>query len=168
MPLDSQTTTLWIQPTGGALGADVHGIDLSRDLDRPTYDMLADAWAKHFVLRFSGQKLDDDALMRFSRNWGELDRTPVGTAGQKVNGVAANAVDWIAVISNVKVEGKPIGGLGAYESVWHTDMSYNPLPPRASGTARAVQESRAPSRAHGALAAPPPSAPSHHASWSRG
>ena len=129
MPLDSQTTTLWIQPTGGALGADVHGIDLSRDLDRPTYDMLADAWAKHFVLRFSGQKLDDDALMRFSRNWGELDRTPVGTAGQKVNGVAANAVDWI---SNVKVEGKPIGGLGAYESVWHTDMSYNPLPPRAS------------------------------------
>ncbi|MDB5487558.1 MAG: hypothetical protein JWQ58_1273, partial [Reyranella sp.] len=26
MPLDSQTTTLWIQPTGGALGADVHGI----------------------------------------------------------------------------------------------------------------------------------------------
>ena len=132
MPLDSQTTTLWIQPTGGALGADVHGIDLSRDLDRPTYDMLADAWAKHFVLRFSGQKLDDDALMRFSRNWGELDRTPVGTAGQKVNGVAANAVDWIAVISNVKVEGKPIGGLGAYESVWHTDMSYNPLPPRAS------------------------------------
>jgi taurine dioxygenase len=36
------------------------------------------------------------------------------------------------VISNVKVDGKPIGGLGSYESVWHTDMSYNALPPRAS------------------------------------
>lgn len=132
MPLDSQTTKLWIQPTGGPLGADVHGIDLSRELDKATVAMIGEAWAKHLVLRFSGQRLDDDGLMRFSRLWGDLDRVPLGTGVEKVNGVAANAVDWVAVISNVKVEGKPIGGLGAYESVWHTDMSYNPLPPRAS------------------------------------
>lgn len=132
MPLDSQTTTLWIQPTGGPLGADVHGVDLSREVDSTTVAMLADAWARHLVLRFSGQRLDDDGLMRFSRLWGELDRVPLGTGVEKVNGVAENAVDWVAVISNVKVGGKPIGGLGSYESVWHTDMSYNPLPPRAS------------------------------------
>jgi taurine dioxygenase len=132
MPLDSQTTTLWIQPTGGALGADVHGIDLRREVDPATFARLADAWAEHLVLRFSGQHLDDDTLMRFSRMWGELDRVPIGTGAEKVNGVAANAVDWVNVISNVKVGGKPIGGLGSYESVWHTDMSYNPLPPRAS------------------------------------
>jgi taurine dioxygenase len=36
------------------------------------------------------------------------------------------------VISNVLVDGKPLGGLGAYEAEWHTDMSYNELPPTAS------------------------------------
>ena len=132
MPLDSKTTTLWIEPTGGPLGADVHGIDLSREIDETAFAMVADAWTKHLVLRFSGQRLDDDALMHFSRKWGELDRAPLGTGAEKVNGVAANAVDWVLVISNVNVDGKPIGGLGSYESVWHTDMSYNPLPPRAS------------------------------------
>jgi len=100
MPLDSQTTTLWIQPTGGALGADVHGIDLRREVDPATFARLADAWAEHLVLRFSGQHLDDDTLMRFSRMWGELDRVPIGTGAEKVNGVAANAVDWVNVISD--------------------------------------------------------------------
>ena len=36
------------------------------------------------------------------------------------------------MISSVKKNGKAIGGLGSYELVWHTDMSYNDLPPRAS------------------------------------
>jgi taurine dioxygenase len=30
------------------------------------------------------------------------------------------------------VDGEPIGGLGNYEAHWHTDMSYNDLPPMAS------------------------------------
>ncbi|WP_421999639.1 TauD/TfdA dioxygenase family protein [Reyranella sp.] len=132
MPLDSQSTTVWVQPSGGPLGADVHGIDLAREIDAETRAALVDAWSRHLVLRFSGQRLDDAALMRFSRLWGELDRVPIGTGAEKVNGIAAEARDWVTVISNVKVGGKPIGGLGAYESVWHVDMSYNPLPPRAS------------------------------------
>jgi taurine dioxygenase len=38
----------------------------------------------------------------------------------------------ITVISNVLVDGKPIGGLGSYEAVWHADMTYNPRPPKGS------------------------------------
>jgi taurine dioxygenase len=38
----------------------------------------------------------------------------------------------VAVIASVKKDGKAVGSLGSYELVWHTDMSYNPLPPRAS------------------------------------
>lgn len=132
MPLDSQTSSLWIQPTGGPLGADVHGVDLSRPIDDTVAAALAEAWAKHLVLRFSGQRMDDGDLMRFSKIWGELDRAPIGTGVEKVSGVAADAIEWVVVISNIKVGGKPIGGLGSYESVWHTDMSYNPLPPKAS------------------------------------
>lgn len=52
-------SNLWIQPTGGALGADVHGIDLSQPVDDAAFQQIADAWARHLVLRFSGQKLTD-------------------------------------------------------------------------------------------------------------
>ena len=49
---------IWIQPTGGALGADVHGVDLSQPVDEPTFKRIAAAWAEHLVLRFSGQKIE--------------------------------------------------------------------------------------------------------------
>ncbi len=125
---------LWIQPTGGALAADVYGVDLSQPMDDATFKQVADAWAQHLVLRFSGQKLTDDQLMKFSARFGELDRVPIPTAGfDRVNSdVDDKARDWVAVISSVKKNGKAIGGLGSYELVWHTDMSYNDLPPRAS------------------------------------
>src|SRR5689334_2071447 len=38
----------------------------------------------------------------------------------------------IYIVSNVIVDGKPIGSLGAGEAVWHTDMSYQDDPPMAS------------------------------------
>lgn len=125
---------LWIQPTGAALAADVHGVDLSRPVSDTVFARIADAWAEHLVLRFSGQRLDDPALMRFSARFGELDRVPIGAANlDRINsGVVPEAVDWVAVIANAKKDGKEMGGLGSYELVWHTDMSYNPLPPRAS------------------------------------
>ncbi len=36
------------------------------------------------------------------------------------------------VVSNVIEDGKAIGQLGAYEAIWHTDMSYVQEPPSAS------------------------------------
>ena len=130
----SSDRELWIQPTGAALGADVHGVDLSTPLDDATFQRIADAWAEHLVLRFSGQRLSDAALMDFSRRFGELDGVPIATADvdRSASGVAPEAQGWVAVISNVKKDGKAIGGLGSHESIWHTDMSYNPTPPRAS------------------------------------
>ena len=125
---------IWIQPTGGALGADVHGIDLSQPMRDATFDRVAQAWGEHLVLRFSGQKLDDPTMMKFSARFGELDRVPIAAASldRSNSGVVKDAEEWVAVISSVRKNGKAIGGLGSYELVWHTDMSYNDLPPRAS------------------------------------
>jgi taurine dioxygenase len=125
---------IWIQPTGGALGADVYGVDLSQPMSDATFRKIAEAWGEHLVLRFSGQRLDDPTLMKFSARFGDLDRVPIGTAGldRSKSGVPKEAEEWVAVIANVIKDGKPMGGLGSYELVWHTDMSYNPLPPRAS------------------------------------
>jgi len=127
-------TEVWIQPTGGALGADVHGIDIARGVSDAAFARIADAWAEHLVLRFSGQRITDAQLMAFSKRFGELDRVPIATAGldRGDSGLDENARQWVAVISSVKENGKAVGGLGSYELVWHTDMSYNDLPPRAS------------------------------------
>ena len=71
--------------------------------------------------------LEDDDLLRFSRQFGELDWAPIAAAND-----APEGREYILVVSNVVENGKAIGQLGAYEAVWHTDMSYIPDPPMAS------------------------------------
>jgi taurine dioxygenase len=125
---------VWIQPTGGALGADVHGVDLSKPVSEAAFKHIAAAWNEHLVLRFAGQRIDDHKLMQFSARFGQLDRVPIAAANfdRTDSGLADDVREWVTVISSVVKDGKPVGGLGSYELVWHTDMSYNPLPPRAS------------------------------------
>jgi taurine dioxygenase len=128
-----------VKPTGAALGADIEGVDLARELSLDAVNAIKQAWADHLVLRFRGQRLDDDQLMRFSAHFGELDWAPVIAASRvKIPGKdryvesAEEGRRYISVISNIVENGKAIGALGAYESIWHTDMSYNPEPPCAS------------------------------------
>jgi taurine dioxygenase len=127
-----------VRPTGAALGADIEGVDLSKDLSTETVDAIKAAWFDHLVLRFRGQSLTDDQLTRFSSHVGELDWAPIAAARVKLAGEdryvesAREGRQYVTIISNVIENGKAIGGLGAYESVWHTDMSYNPEPPSAS------------------------------------
>jgi taurine dioxygenase len=122
-----QNTNITVIPTGAALGADMVGVDLSKPLSQETFRQIEDAWHSHLVLRFRGQKLDDPALLAFGQRFGELDSAPIH-AGKDV----VNPFPQITVMSNIKVDGKPIGNLGHYEAVWHTDMSYNDLAPIGS------------------------------------
>jgi taurine dioxygenase len=71
-----------VRPTAAALGADIEGIDLTRDLAAETVDAVKGAWGDHLVLRFRDQRLDDDQLMRFSAYFGELDWAPVIAASR--------------------------------------------------------------------------------------
>src|SRR6266849_5408451 len=128
-----------VRPTGAALGADIDGVDLARELSAETVEAVKQAWSDHLVLRFRGQRLDDEQLIRFSACFGELDWAPVIAASRvKVPGedryveATEEGRQYISVISNIIENGKAIGALGAYESIWHTDMSYNPEPPCAS------------------------------------
>jgi len=116
-----------VKPTGAALAADIEGVDLSGALSPETGAAIKQAWADHLVLRFRGQSLSDDDLMRFSRRFGELDWAPVAATND-----APEGRQHIMVVSNVVENGQAIGQLGAYEAVWHTDMSYIAEPPSAS------------------------------------
>lgn len=115
-------------PSGKALAADISGVDLSAVLDEQTFRQVMDAWSQHLVLRFRGQRLTDPQLEQFSARLGVLDRAPQSAVRKTVTVKS----DCVAVISNVVQDGKPIGGLGNAEALWHTDMSYNDLPPMAS------------------------------------
>jgi taurine dioxygenase len=116
-----------VRPTGAALAADVEGVDLAGAVTPETMAAVEKAWADHLVLRFRNQRLSDDDLMRFSRHFGELDWAPVAATSDAPEGRS-----YIMVVSNVVENGQAIGQLGAYEAVWHTDMSYIAEPPRAS------------------------------------
>jgi taurine dioxygenase len=61
--VENAMSEVWIQPTGGALGADVHGVDLSKPISDAAFGRIAEAWGEHLVLRFSGQRIDDGMLM---------------------------------------------------------------------------------------------------------
>jgi taurine dioxygenase len=127
-----------VHPTGAALGADIAGIDLAGALGPETLAAIKEAWAGNLVLRFRGQRLSDDDLLRFSRHLGELDWAPIAAARVKVPGeeryveAAPEGRQYLMVISNVIENGQAIGQLGAYEAIWHTDMSYVAEPPSAS------------------------------------
>jgi hypothetical protein len=62
-----------VKKLGGALGAEVSGIDLSRPVAAETFAEIRTAWLDHLVLRFRGQTLSDPQLMAFSELFGELD-----------------------------------------------------------------------------------------------
>ena len=114
-------------PTGAALGATVSGVDL-RQLSEATFARIMQAWHEHSVLLFRGQTLTDQELIAFSRRLGDLDWAPVQETGRRF----VEGLPEIYIVSNVKVNGEPIGSLGDGEAVWHTDMSYLDLPPKAS------------------------------------
>jgi len=121
------TDTIEVVPSGAPLGADVRGVDLRR-VDDEAFALIHQAWLDYKVLRFRGQMLDDNALADFSRRFGELDMAPTGRGGRPFQPDRPE----VTVISNIVVDGKPIGGLGAGEAEWHSDMSYNEIPPDGS------------------------------------
>jgi taurine dioxygenase len=124
----SRAHSIEVLPTGTALGADIKGIDLSAAIDDEVFRRIYRAWNDHLVLRFRDQRLNDDALVAFSRRFGELDMAPIPGAEERLVPMRPE----IAVISNILVGGRAVGSLGNSELVWHQDMSYNELPPKAS------------------------------------
>ena len=114
-------------PTRTVLGAEVRGVDL-KNLDELQFAALKRAWHEYQVILVRDQMLSDQDLIAFSRRFGDLDWAPVQETGRRF----VEGLPEIYIVSNVIVNGQPIGSLGAGEAVWHTDMSYLEVPPLAS------------------------------------
>ena len=125
---EARAVPITVTPLARGIAADISGVDLSQPLHPDTIAAIREAWLTHMVVRFRGQQLSRDQLLAFSRHFGKLDRAPINTRGR-------NWIDGypeLAVMSNIKVDGEPVGSLGFGEAVWHTDMSYQDITPSAA------------------------------------
>jgi taurine dioxygenase len=66
-----------VEPTAGALGAEVSGVELQKPLDQETLAEIRRAWLAHQVLFFRDQPLSIDEHKAFARGFGELHIHPV-------------------------------------------------------------------------------------------
>ena len=89
---------------------------------------IGEALDRHLVVVARDQRLSDPQLLAFSANFGELDPPGPNPYGEPFN----KEFPEINVISNVIENGRPIGNLGAGEAVWHADMTYVEVPPKAA------------------------------------
>ena len=111
-----------------SLGGEIIDLDISNRLTEDQINFINESWDERLVLVFKKQNLDDHKLINFSKYFGELD--PPGPNPYGVTFLPE--FPEINVISNVKNEqGTPIGNLGDGEAVWHADMTYQKLPPKA-------------------------------------
>ena len=123
-------STIRIVPIRAPLGVDACGVDLA-SLTGEEFDVLHRAWLDHDgVLRVPGQFVAAETLLAFAARFGELDLAPISAKGDRER--YRPELPHLVVISNIVEDGKALGGLGSYESKWHTDMSYNDVPPKAS------------------------------------
>jgi taurine dioxygenase len=120
--------TFAITKLDAPLGAQVSGVDLAKPLAHGDVEAIEDAWRTRLVVVVHGQTLSDPQLLAFSRYFGELDPPGPNPYGEPFN----KAYPEINVISNVVENGKPIGNLGDGEAVWHADMTYVEVPPKAA------------------------------------
>ncbi len=117
-----------IRNLDAALGAEVSGIDVSKLVTQDDVKAIEDVWNERLVVVFHGQKLSDPQLIAFSKRFGELDPPGPNPYGEPF----LKEHPELNVISNVVEDGKPIGNLGDGEAVWHADMTYVDVPPKAA------------------------------------
>lgn len=115
MPVDNVSIT----PLTPKLGAEIEGIDLA-SLNDQEIELVRDAFRKHLVLVFRNQTLTREQHKAFGRLFGELQTHPAKTN---------LGLPGDPEIFDVKITAKTKVANG---EVWHTDLSCEPIPPKAS------------------------------------
>ncbi len=125
--------------SGKALGAEVHGVDLSKPFDDATKAFVQAAWRDNLVILFRGQKIGDEHLLSMAESLGGSQSTGSRAywleAGYTEKSGRVSALPGISIISNLDENGKPAmkhAGSGSQELLWHTDNSYVDNPPKGS------------------------------------
>jgi taurine dioxygenase len=118
-----------VTPLSNALGAEISGVDLRRELAPDTVRRIRDAWNEHIVLVIRDQDLSMEQQLRFAGCFGALgERRRKKTALKKAEEGLLQTNPHTLLVSNIKVDGKPIGAFGEGEMWFHIDSGYAERP----------------------------------------
>ncbi len=107
-----------IRPIAGAIGAELHGVDLAGSLSSETIGAIRHALLDHGVIFFRDQDLPPDRFLALARHFG----TPVEYPFLK----GIDGFPEIITVSKLEHETINFGG------VWHSDTTYLHEPPMAT------------------------------------
>ena len=113
-----RNTVLKVQPIAGALGAEIHGVDLAADLSDGMVAALRQALLDRCVIFFRDQDLPPDRLLALAKRFGTPNEYPF------VKGLDG----YPEVIAVTKLPGETIN----FGGVWHSDTTYLQEPPMAT------------------------------------
>jgi len=114
---------LEIRPLSDVLGAEIIGADVNNLRDED-FRRIHRAHLDHGVIVLRDQHVTPDEHIAFSRRFGDLDY-------QVLDQYSLPGYREILVLTNKVTDGKPLGLADAGRR-WHTDMSYNEVPPLGS------------------------------------
>lgn len=107
-----------VRPVSAALGAEIHGVDLSQPLPDSAIAEIRELLLRYTVVFFRDQDLTPDQHVAFARHFGELANYPF------VEGMEGHP----EIVEVVKKEDETIN----FGGLWHTDGSYLEEPPLGS------------------------------------
>ena len=114
--MTTKTNQLKVVPVAGRIGAEIHGVRLSGNLDSTVLNEIKQALDKYKVVFFKGQHhLDDARQEEFAKFLGELYAHP--TVPVKENSNSILELD---------------SAQGAKANTWHTDVTFVPEVPKYS------------------------------------
>src|SRR5258705_11397798 len=115
-----------IVPLGPGFAAELRGVTLAEiAVDAAAYKIARAALEEHSVLVFRGQDVTDEAQLAFSRRFGPLEVTKVGSLGTGTN---------LVILSTIDENGKVVPAdhrlalRNRANQLWHTDSSFKRMP----------------------------------------
>ena len=119
-----------IRALDAPIGAEVKGLDLREALEPETRDRILKAWYDRQVLVFRDQVLEPEDQVAFTKQLGDtgMPRLP----SQAVREILPELPPEVMIVSNVRVDGKPLGLPHDGEMWFHSDMCYAEVPHTAT------------------------------------
>ena len=107
-----------VRPIAGAIGAEISGVDLAKELDDDTVADIRRAWLDHNVIFFRDQDLPPARFLTFAKRFGKVIEYPF------IKGLE----EFPEIIPVIKLEHERTN----FGGIWHSDTSYLEAPPMAT------------------------------------
>jgi alpha-ketoglutarate-dependent 2,4-dichlorophenoxyacetate dioxygenase len=119
-----------VVPLGPSFAAELRGVTLADvAADDAVYNEVRAAFEQHSVIILRGQEVTDEAQLAFSRRFGPLEVTKVGSLGVGTN---------LVILSTIDEHGKVVPAdhrlalRNKANQLWHTDSTFKRVPALAS------------------------------------